>query len=227
VTGEQLAFGAELRRERERRKISLADVAQSTKIKQSLLASLERGDASHWPAGRYRRAFFREYAAALGLPSEGILAEFLRLFPESGTAVPQRIEPADAAGNLRLTFAAERRWSAAEVAIQAAAALMDAGAVLVIGAALGRFLGVALWTTIAMFSVAYYSLATTSLGRSPMLWLMDTAILRRADLARERVRARPSSRDLLHIVPAAPRQAPQPAGHDFTHAVESARTGSR
>jgi transcriptional regulator with XRE-family HTH domain len=227
VTGEQIAFGSELRRERERRKISLADVAESTKIKQSLLASLERGDASHWPAGLYRRAFFREYTAALGLPSEAILGEFLRLFPESGTAVPPRIEPADPTGGLRLTLASERRWSAAEVAFQAAAALTDAGVVLAIGAGLSWLFGVALWSTTAVFAVAYYSLATTSLGKSPVLSLIGAATLRRADLARETVRARPSSRDLLHIVPAVPRQAPQPAGHDFTQVVENARTASR
>jgi transcriptional regulator with XRE-family HTH domain len=226
VTGEQIAFGSELRRERERRKIGLAGVAESTKIKQSLLASLERGDASHWPAGLYRRAFFREYAAALGLPSEALLSEFLRLFPEQGGAAPSRIEPADPTGGLRLTFASERRWSAATVAAQAAAALTDAGAVLVIGAAFSRFSGGALWIITALFAVAYYSIATMSMGKSPTLWMIETLALRRADRAKARVPARPSSRDLLHIVPAPPRQA-QPAGHDFTHVVENARTASR
>src|SRR6266705_3058692 len=100
-TGEQVAFGAELRQHRERRKISLAAVAESTKIKQSLLASLERGDGSRWPGGIYGRAFLREYAAAIGLPSEPIVTEFLRLFATRGAGDAGHIDPPEGTGALR------------------------------------------------------------------------------------------------------------------------------
>ena len=80
-----LSFGRRLRSGRERLGISLEAIAASTKINRSLLADLERGDVSKWPGGIYRRAFVREYAAAIGLPAEEVLAEFSELFPEEGT----------------------------------------------------------------------------------------------------------------------------------------------
>ena len=227
MTGEQAAFGSALRREREGREISLPAVAESTKIKQSLLASLERGDASHWPPGIYGRAFLREYAAAVGLPPEPIVAEFLRLFSEAGAGVPERIDPSNAIGGLRLTLAQARRWQAGTLATQAAAALIDLGIVLAIGAAMGNRFDLATWTTTAIFAVAYYSVATTSLGRSPMLWLINLAVLRHADRAKARVRPRPSSRDLLHIVGNAPRQVQPPGERELTPVVEKARIASR
>ena len=75
-------FCARLKHEREQRAVSLAQIADQTKIKASLLASLERGDLSRWPKGIYRRAFFRDYALAVGLPLETYTTEFLRLFGE-------------------------------------------------------------------------------------------------------------------------------------------------
>ena len=75
-------FGPRLRVERERRGITLGDIAKSTKIKESLFAELERGDDSKWPQGIFRRAHLCAYLSAIGLPSQPLLAEFLQLFPE-------------------------------------------------------------------------------------------------------------------------------------------------
>jgi transcriptional regulator with XRE-family HTH domain len=225
MTGEQAAFGTRLRRERERQDISLATVSETTKIAQSLLASLERGDASNWPPGIYRRAFLREYAEAVRLPSEPIVAEFLRLFPESGAAAPDRIEAAE--GGLRLTLAQARNFSIGTIATQAAAAVIDAAIVLTAGAALGTLLGVFNWTATAMFAIGYFSVATVLLGRSPMQWLITTAGLRYADRARAQVPARPNSRELLHIVATPPRPVKPVIEHDFSLADEDPRIASR
>ena len=62
-------FCAQLKASRERRGISLQTIAESTKISESLFADLERCDLSRWPTGIYRRAFFREYTAFVGLPA--------------------------------------------------------------------------------------------------------------------------------------------------------------
>src|SRR6266436_862894 len=75
-------FGPRLRVERERRGISLKNVAESTKIKESLFVELERNDFSNWPQGIFRRAHLSAYASAIGLPPQSVLAEHLRLFPE-------------------------------------------------------------------------------------------------------------------------------------------------
>ena len=75
------AFGRRLRSERESRGITLRHIADSTKIKASLLADLEEGDVSKWPEGIYRRAYLCSYLAAIGVAVPPVLAEFTKLFP--------------------------------------------------------------------------------------------------------------------------------------------------
>jgi cytoskeletal protein RodZ len=54
-----LSYGARLRLQRERKCVALSDIVELTKIKLSLLEGLERDDVSQWPAGIYRRSYFR------------------------------------------------------------------------------------------------------------------------------------------------------------------------
>ena len=89
------AFGSRLRTQRERRGVTLESIVDSTKIKLSLLSALERGDASQWPRGLFRRAYIRDYACAIGLPAEPLVAEFVRLFPEDGSFVSEEVSAAD------------------------------------------------------------------------------------------------------------------------------------
>lgn len=86
------SFGARLRRERERRQITLAQIADTTKIKASLFEGLERDNVSRWPNGIFRRAFVRAYAQAIGLDPELTCREFVERFPEPGDL------PAEATG---------------------------------------------------------------------------------------------------------------------------------
>jgi transcriptional regulator with XRE-family HTH domain len=71
------SFGARLRRHRELRGISLAEIAEKTKIKASMLDGLERDDISQWPTGIFRRAYVRAYAAAIGFDADTAVREFL------------------------------------------------------------------------------------------------------------------------------------------------------
>ena len=108
------SFCARLKSERERRGRSLAEIAASTKIKASLLDALERGDLSRWPKGIYRRSFFRDYVAAIGLHPDPFVSEFLDVFAEAstttlGTAASDPI-------SFRMMFAEDvRRASAASL----------------------------------------------------------------------------------------------------------------
>jgi len=86
------SFGAHLRQRREQRQISLSTIAEQTKIKLSLLESLERGDVSHWPSGIFRRAFIRAYAHAIGLEPDVVVREFLEVYPDP----PEVVEPVPA-----------------------------------------------------------------------------------------------------------------------------------
>lgn len=78
----QEAFVTRLRRNRERNRMSLEDLARETNIRPDLLDALEQNDLSQWPKGLYARAWIRAYATAVGLDPEEVVDEFCRLFPE-------------------------------------------------------------------------------------------------------------------------------------------------
>src|SRR5262245_53315641 len=74
-------FGTRLREQRERQHISLATIADRTKIKLSLLEALERDDVSHWPHGIFGRSYIRSYAQAIGLDPDVTVREFAESHP--------------------------------------------------------------------------------------------------------------------------------------------------
>ena len=78
-------FGAHLRRARERRGISLRQIAVATKISMNALEALERNDAARLPGGIFSRAFVRSYAVEVGLDPEQTVREFLARFPNDTT----------------------------------------------------------------------------------------------------------------------------------------------
>lgn len=71
-----------LREARERRGLSLEEIAKTTKISVSALDALERYDVSSLPGGIFTRAFVRSYATEVGLDPETSLQEFLARCPE-------------------------------------------------------------------------------------------------------------------------------------------------
>jgi transcriptional regulator with XRE-family HTH domain len=76
------SFGARLRRQREGQRVSLAAIAEQTKIHLPLLEELEQDKVTHWPSGIFRRAFIRAYADAIGLRPDDAVREFLALYPD-------------------------------------------------------------------------------------------------------------------------------------------------
>jgi transcriptional regulator with XRE-family HTH domain len=100
------SFGARLRLHREQKHVSLGEVAEQTKIKASLLEGLERDDISQWPAGIFRRAYVRAYAAAIGFDPDTAVREFLAVYTNPAeTAEP----PPPAPSGLRGLFESFRR----------------------------------------------------------------------------------------------------------------------
>src|SRR2546423_7455172 len=73
-------FGGKLRLARERRGISLRQIADSTKISIAALEALERNDVSKLPGGIFSRAFVRAYAVEVGLDPDETVREFLDRF---------------------------------------------------------------------------------------------------------------------------------------------------
>jgi cytoskeletal protein RodZ len=82
-------FGGKLRLARERRGISLRQIATTTKISIAALEALERNDLSKLPGGIFSRSFVRSYAIEVGLDPDEIVHEFLDRFQGSpATVIP-------------------------------------------------------------------------------------------------------------------------------------------
>lgn len=180
-------FGPRLRRERERRGISLGTIATVTKVGVDRWDGLERNDFARWPSGIFARAFVRDYARAVGLDADDVVDEFCRLFPvgdRRGTRIiraqaelighdavslddPALLPPE---GDRRAS-AAERldasrlRWIrltprlvAAAIDVTCTASLAAVGVVLT---------GAGFWTSAGVVSLLYYSASTMASGISP------------------------------------------------------------
>src|SRR2546423_11751140 len=73
--------GRTLREARERRGVSLRQIANATKIAMSALEALERNDISRLPGGIFSRAFVRSYAIEVGLDPDATIQDFIAQFP--------------------------------------------------------------------------------------------------------------------------------------------------
>jgi cytoskeleton protein RodZ len=71
------AFGDNLRREREMRGVTLAEISESTKISTRWLKALEEEDFSSLPGGVFSRGFVRAYAHFLGINEEETVADYV------------------------------------------------------------------------------------------------------------------------------------------------------
>lgn len=167
---ESEGFGAWLRFERERRKISIASIAQSTKILGALFEGLENDDLTRWPEGLYRRAFVRSYAQAIGLDADLVLREFLLRFPETALHPAPRPTEMDVP---RLTLV-DNRGSFDTVTFisrirrQLTATAID-GALVALAAASIWFAYGLLWAPLAIIGCGYFSISTLVLGSTPGL----------------------------------------------------------
>ncbi len=81
---EKDTFGPVLRAARERRGVTLAQIAAETKLGVELWTDLEDNNLSRWPRQIYARSYVRDYALRIGMDADEIVNEFCRLFPEWG-----------------------------------------------------------------------------------------------------------------------------------------------
>lgn len=164
------AFGPRLRAHRERRGITLESIADNTKIKLSMLAGLERSDVSRWPRGIFRRAYVRDYAVAIGLDPQPLVAEFIHLFPENGST-PEAAPPSDGASArtnpaMRLNLAVEPRDHIGQLAARTVAALAELALVLGVGGLAALLSGTSFLATAGLVALLYYPLAAVCTGRA-------------------------------------------------------------
>jgi hypothetical protein len=168
------SFCARLRRERERRQIALSSISANTKIRVGLFEALERGDVSRWPAGIYRRAIIRSYAAGVGLDPDETAREFLEEFPDPDDTAPTKAAAAPLTPRgtvLRLTLADDRSPFRAGRLLERmrdrlAAVACDAGVVLAVATSVYAACG-AFWLPLAVSMLGYYLGGILLLGNTP------------------------------------------------------------
>jgi transcriptional regulator with XRE-family HTH domain len=190
---ERTAFGAELRRERERRGLTLEAIAEQTKVSAAHFAGLERADLSRWPSGIFRRAFVRSYALAVGLDPEQTVARFSSLFPDpsgehaaastssrseraAAPPAPLAAPPAEDEPGLRLALEQPRPPGVpggSRVVRRLLAGVLDISVATLPAALVALVAGVHwFWPVVACVAMAGHLACFASLGTTPGAWLM-------------------------------------------------------
>lgn len=201
------AFGSRLRGQREHRGITLKAIAESTKLKESLLAALERGDLSQWPQGLFRRAYIRDYATAIGLPAQSVVDEFNRLFPDEDACCDlSEIAKREAfKEKLRLHRGAAEQSPVASRHPHLRSSAFDAGAVLMLSGLLAGLSDLSVWTLLGIVALCYYTLGAAWFDQGIGLW-----VLRRTDRLVKQVSERrastPPRREPVSIIQRKPRR---------------------
>lgn len=152
-------LGPLLRAHRERQGLTLEALAESIKVKRSLLNDLERNDVSRWPPGIFGRALVREYAKSIGLPTEDVVRQFLELLspaPERSDAALIRPDAAiAAAAEFRLTLADAPDDTRRRIALRLVGAAGELAVVVTAGYLVALATGLLVWTTIAIVALMW------------------------------------------------------------------------
>lgn len=201
------AFGAQLRRERERAGISLDAIARKINVASMHFVALERGDCAGWPPPVYSRAFIRGYARAIGLHPEQVLAEAEQLFPKFFEGSANIITPrprGDQRHELRLQLdAIGTQYS--NLARRLTVLVIDGGIALAAGLG-GAWMGQSVWTGVAVVLAFCYLvtiLRSPGQPRSAFLLARSLPPPRRAPLPLEAARE-PFPEEALNPEPSAP-----------------------
>ncbi len=173
VTEAAREFGETLRRERERRGITLEHVAAATKISATVLGALERGDLSRWPNGLFRRSFVRAYAEQVGLPVEQVVQTFVDVHGDEAhaprTVEARRIEQA-CSGELqalRLRLAGEPQRPFSTWISRGAAIAIDVALPGAVGAAVATVAGIPVILGIGGAAACCLLVGSVFAGRTP------------------------------------------------------------
>jgi transcriptional regulator with XRE-family HTH domain len=184
-------FGARLRRERERRHISLEQLAHETKVGADLWNGLERGDLSRWPAGIFARSFVRAYAMRVGLNASDVVDEFCRLYPladrRTETIIKAHAETIGVGSEFdddrsRVPRTGDRRLPppppepdapGQQFAQRTVVASLDLSAVVLLSLVVARVVGRDPWSTLGFMAASYYTIGYIAGGNTPAGLLVD------------------------------------------------------
>jgi transcriptional regulator with XRE-family HTH domain len=188
---EKATFGPVLRAARERKGVSLRQLAAETKISVELWTALEENNLARWPRQVFARSYVRDYALRVGLDAEEVVNEFCRLFPEWGDRRAEKImrghaeivshklewEDLPAPDGRRASDRYEAPGFFSRNRIRIMAIVFDLKVVFGLGG-LAVLLKLDFWPSLGLSAVAYSVFSTAIAGRSFGLvvseWLLKT-----------------------------------------------------
>ncbi len=101
-----MSFGVSLKRERELRGVSLAEIAKTTKISVRLLEAIEEDRYDILPEGVFRKSFIKSYAKYLGMNEDQILNKYVLEVQPSTAAQSAPVKPTQ---SFQVTLPGSRR----------------------------------------------------------------------------------------------------------------------
>lgn len=123
-------FGQDLKKERESRKITLASIAETTKISSRHLTALEQSRFDDLPGGVFNKGIVRSYAQVVGLSPDKWVMRYMAAYQSSGQMKDEDVYWAAFAENVgKSRPKAEKRatarlkWAGATAAVVVLAAL--------------------------------------------------------------------------------------------------------
>jgi len=179
-------FGPRLRRERERRRISLDELSDATNVSADLWEAMEWNDFSRWPQGIFARAFVRDYAKVLGLDADAVVDEFCRHFAVGDRRAARLVQAQaellghsyDSSGVDPLPEGRDRRGRASPPSEPAApsmreryaprtvAAAIDTACVCSVALVASRITGYGFWPVAGAAAITYQTAVTVVAGSS-------------------------------------------------------------
>jgi cytoskeletal protein RodZ len=143
-------LGEELKRRREERKISLADISEATRIGTRFLKAIEADNYSILPGGIFTRSFIRAYAKQVGLNEDEAVARYqLQVTGQTAEPQPQQPQPEQIVRQIAPT---EKRARKPEpITYRQSPATRTSWATIIIGAGILVFVGLIVWALVQKF----------------------------------------------------------------------------
>ena len=139
-------LGEELKRRREERNISLADISEATRIGTRFLKAIESDNYSILPGGIFTRSFIRAYAKQVGLNEDEAVARYqLQVTSQTAEAPPQ---PQAAENVVRQMPPPEKRARKPEPVTFRQPATRTNWSTVIIGAGIVVFVGLIVWALV-------------------------------------------------------------------------------
>jgi cytoskeletal protein RodZ len=103
------SLGQYLKKERELKNITLAEIARKTKVREHLLRAIEEEKFNVLPSAAYARSFLSAYAKSVGLDPRDVLARYESISGAGPLPSPKAMTPKRAFGGWKLSPAFKRK----------------------------------------------------------------------------------------------------------------------